>query len=117
MLAPKLNDKMSMASVRLWLGPGTPSMIRYAFTAIGLLFSQLEFELRQFRVDEVTCWPAPAVPPPGAKTPSVRRAGSAGAGMPRRDRRRAFRALRRHRFALRAAAPGPSFQPRPGRRE
>jgi hypothetical protein len=35
--APKLNDKMSTASAKLVLGPGTPLMMQYAFTAISLL--------------------------------------------------------------------------------
>jgi len=34
---PKLNDKMSIALARLVLGPGTPSIIQYAFTAISFL--------------------------------------------------------------------------------
>src|SRR4051794_16945608 len=33
-LAPKLNERISMASALLVLGPGRPSMIRYALTAI-----------------------------------------------------------------------------------
>src|ERR1700722_11769278 len=35
--APKLNDRMSIALDKLVLGPGTPSTIKYAFTAIALL--------------------------------------------------------------------------------
>src|SRR3974390_2501510 len=33
-LAPKLNERISMAFCLLVLGPGRPSMIRYALTAI-----------------------------------------------------------------------------------
>jgi hypothetical protein len=35
--APKLNDRMSIALAKLVLGPGTPSIMQYAFTAIELL--------------------------------------------------------------------------------
>jgi hypothetical protein len=34
---PKLNDRMSIALDKLVLGPGTPSIMQYAFTAISLL--------------------------------------------------------------------------------
>src|SRR6478672_3235848 len=36
--APKLNDRMSIAFDRLVLGPGIPSITKYAFTAIVLSF-------------------------------------------------------------------------------
>src|ERR1700739_3774241 len=46
-LAPKLNERISMAPALLVLGPGRPSTIRYALTAIAI-------SLRgQF---ETTCW-------------------------------------------------------------
>jgi hypothetical protein len=36
--APKLNESISIAFALLVLGPGIPSMIKYAFTAIVLSF-------------------------------------------------------------------------------
>src|SRR4051794_14370509 len=39
-LAPKLNERISIASVLLVLGPGRPSMIRYALTAIAKLLRE-----------------------------------------------------------------------------
>src|SRR5579871_4777772 len=39
-LAPKLNERISMAFSLLVLGPGLPSMIRYALTAIANLLRE-----------------------------------------------------------------------------
>jgi hypothetical protein len=41
---PKLNERMSIALARLVLGPGTPSIMQYAFTAISrLLYAEVEY--------------------------------------------------------------------------
>jgi hypothetical protein len=49
---PKLNDRMSIALLKLVLGPGTPSIRQYAFTAISLLlYAEVE------RLDHNHDWP------------------------------------------------------------
>ena len=49
---PKLNDKMSIALAKLVLGPGTPSIRQYAFTAISLLlYAEVEYEILEQRYD------------------------------------------------------------------